>query len=333
MLMVCHHLDRNIPEDLSFAESRIRAETVAAEDILQDIGAISMISSDSQAMGRVGEVVSRTWRTASKLREFRGPLVSLDDCEGKDNGRVKRYVAKYTINPYAPCLFSLDFSSDRDSVAPSPMGSATSSAMFLLALSPISFFGNQKISVLNPRWCSNREWLSGRRFVACWSFYFIYFVYKKKIRLGYFTNLDWRCQRVYPICPTILLETHVGFQTRISSAQFSCVCIPALHFHGHYCILWIIKTSRARTWVSISYQEGYEMEWCDPGNESWPGELWSSCGWGIGRYSSCWDVTTCEAIQSVLNVGGRIFGLGFLLSLFLSFCFVKSTCTYILFFL
>ena len=107
MLMVCHHLDRNIPEDLAFAESRIRAETVAAEDILQDIGAISMISSDSQAMGRVGEVVSRTWRTASKLREFRGPLESLGDCDGKDNGRVKRYVAKYTINPYVMCL-SLD---------------------------------------------------------------------------------------------------------------------------------------------------------------------------------------------------------------------------------
>lgn len=105
MLMVCHHLDRNIPEDLAFAESRIRAETVAAEDILQDIGAISMISSDSQAMGRVGEVISRTWRTASKLRECRGPLVSLGDCEGKDNGRVKRYVAKYTVNPYVICLF------------------------------------------------------------------------------------------------------------------------------------------------------------------------------------------------------------------------------------
>ncbi|KIM39379.1 hypothetical protein M413DRAFT_447306 [Hebeloma cylindrosporum] len=99
MLMVCHHLDRSIPEDLAFAESRIRAETVAAEDVLHDTGAISMISSDCQAMGRVGEVVSRTWRTASKLREFRGPLVSLGDSEGRDNGRVKRYIAKYTINP------------------------------------------------------------------------------------------------------------------------------------------------------------------------------------------------------------------------------------------
>lgn len=98
--MVCHHLDRNIPEDIAFADSRIRGRTVAAEDVLQDLGAISMISSDSQAMGRVGEVVSRTWRTASKMREFRGPLSSLGDTDGVDNGRVKRYVAKYTINPY-----------------------------------------------------------------------------------------------------------------------------------------------------------------------------------------------------------------------------------------
>lgn len=100
MLMVCHHLDKSIPEDLAFAESRIRAETVAAEDVLHDTGAISMISSDSQAMGRVGEVISRTWRTASKMREFRGPLTSLGDIEGVDNGRVKRYIAKYTINTY-----------------------------------------------------------------------------------------------------------------------------------------------------------------------------------------------------------------------------------------
>lgn len=99
MLMVCHHLDKNIPEDIAFAESRIRAETVAAEDVLHDIGAISMISSDSQAMGRVGEVVARTWRTASKMREFAGPLAALGDVEGCDNGRVKRYISKYTINP------------------------------------------------------------------------------------------------------------------------------------------------------------------------------------------------------------------------------------------
>lgn|SRR5438128_2369348 len=99
MLMVCHHLDKSIPEDLAFAESRIRAETVAAEDVLHDTGAISMMSSDSQAMGRVGEVVSRTWRTASKMKTCKGPLVDLCDSSECDNGRVKRYISKYTINP------------------------------------------------------------------------------------------------------------------------------------------------------------------------------------------------------------------------------------------
>jgi urease subunit alpha len=97
MLMVCHHLDPDIPEDVAFAESRIRRETIAAEDILHDLGAFSMISSDSQAMGRVGEVVIRTWQTAHKMKVQRGPLA--DDTPEHDNFRVKRYVAKYTINP------------------------------------------------------------------------------------------------------------------------------------------------------------------------------------------------------------------------------------------
>ncbi|XP_075086981.1 urease isoform X1 [Nicotiana tabacum] len=97
MLMVCHHLNKDIREDVAFAESRIRAETIAAEDILHDMGAISIISSDSQAMGRIGEVISRTWQTAHKMKSFRGPL----DIDGpdSDNFRIKRYVAKYTINP------------------------------------------------------------------------------------------------------------------------------------------------------------------------------------------------------------------------------------------
>ncbi|XP_057949533.1 urease [Malania oleifera] len=97
MLMVCHHLDREIQEDLDFAESRIREETIAAEDILHDMGAISIISSDSQAMGRIGEVISRTWQTAHKMKLVRGPI----DTSGaeNDNFRIKRYIAKYTINP------------------------------------------------------------------------------------------------------------------------------------------------------------------------------------------------------------------------------------------
>ena len=96
MLMVCHHLDSSIPEDLAFAESRIRKETIAAEDILHDIGALSMMSSDSQAMGRLGEVITRTWQTADKMKQQRGALSG----DGRaDNNRVKRYIAKYTINP------------------------------------------------------------------------------------------------------------------------------------------------------------------------------------------------------------------------------------------
>src|SRR5207342_212109 len=97
MLMVCHHLDASIAEDIAFAESRIRPETIAAEDILHDLGAFSMISSDSQAMGRVGEVITRTWQTAHKMKVQRGSLAG--DPAQHDNARVKRYIAKICINP------------------------------------------------------------------------------------------------------------------------------------------------------------------------------------------------------------------------------------------
>ena len=97
MLMVCHHLSPKVPEDVAFADSRIRPETIAAEDVLHDLGAISMMSSDSQAMGRIGEVICRTWQTADKMKRQRGPLAG--DTRGDDNLRVRRYVAKYTINP------------------------------------------------------------------------------------------------------------------------------------------------------------------------------------------------------------------------------------------
>jgi urease subunit alpha len=109
MLMVCHHLDPTIPEDVAFAESRIRKETIAAEDILHDLGALSMMSSDSQAMGRVGEVIIRTWQTAHKMKTQRGSLPG--DTERNDNARVKRYVAKYTINPAIAQGFSHEIGS------------------------------------------------------------------------------------------------------------------------------------------------------------------------------------------------------------------------------
>ncbi len=97
MLMVCHHLDRRIPEDVAFAESRIRGETIAAEDVLHDLGAISIISSDSQAMGRIGETITRTWQTAHSMSEQRGRLEG--ETGANDNLRARRYIAKYTINP------------------------------------------------------------------------------------------------------------------------------------------------------------------------------------------------------------------------------------------
>jgi urease accessory protein UreG len=97
MLMVCHHLDPSLPEDVAFTESRIRGETIAAEDILHDLGAISMMSSDSQAMGRIGEVITRTWQTADKMSRQRGRLPG--ESAGNDNLRIKRYISKYTINP------------------------------------------------------------------------------------------------------------------------------------------------------------------------------------------------------------------------------------------
>src|SRR6516225_8431980 len=97
MLMVCHHLSPHVPEDVAFADSRIRPETIAAEDVLHDLGAISMMSSDSQAMGRIGEVICRTWQTADKMKRQRGPLPG--EQPGRDNLRVRRYIAKYTINP------------------------------------------------------------------------------------------------------------------------------------------------------------------------------------------------------------------------------------------
>ncbi|PYR03838.1 MAG: urease subunit alpha, partial [Acidobacteria bacterium] len=97
MLMVCHHLSPNVPEDVAFADSRIRPETIAAEDVLHDLGAFSMMSSDSQAMGRIGEVICRTWQTADKMKRQRGPLPG--EQAGNDNLRVRRYIAKYTINP------------------------------------------------------------------------------------------------------------------------------------------------------------------------------------------------------------------------------------------
>jgi urease subunit alpha len=137
MLMVCHHLDSSIPEDVAFAESRIRKETIAAEDILHDMGAFSIIASDSQAMGRVGEVIIRTWQTADKMKRQRGALP--EETGDNDNLRVRRYIAKYTINP------------------PSPRACPMTSARSRSASAPIWCCGTRPSSASNPTWSARRH--------------------------------------------------------------------------------------------------------------------------------------------------------------------------------
>ncbi len=144
MLMVCHHLDPNLPEDVAFAESRIRGETIAAEDILHDLGAISMMSSDSQAMGRIGEVITRTWQTADKMKQQRGALPG--EKGGNDNLRIKRYISKYTINPaiahgVSHLVGSIEVGQTRRPRA----------------------CGSQRCSARNPRWSSKAASSPGRR--------------------------------------------------------------------------------------------------------------------------------------------------------------------------
>ena len=155
MLMVCHHLDRSIPEDVAFAESRIRKETIAAEDILHDMGAFSIIASDSQAMGRVGEVITRTWQTAHKMKVQRGRL---DEEQGdNDNQRVKRYLAKYTINP-ALChglsthIGSIEVGKRADLVLWHPAFFGVKAEMILLGGSiAVSQMGDPNASIPTPQ--------------------------------------------------------------------------------------------------------------------------------------------------------------------------------------
>ena len=154
MLMVCHHLSPSIPEDLAFAESRIRAETIAAEDVLHDIGAISMMSSDSQAMGRIGEVITRTWQTADKMKRQRGSLPG--ESPDNDNLRARRYVAKYTINPaiahgISHAVGSIEVGKFADLVLWRPAFFGVKPEMVSAVTSPMTSTGSSRGSLLNTR--------------------------------------------------------------------------------------------------------------------------------------------------------------------------------------
>jgi urease len=165
MLMVCHHLSKNIPEDVAFAESRIRAETIAAEDVLHDLGAISMMSSDSQAMGRCGEVILRTWNTAHKNKVQRGTLKE-DEGTGADNFRVKRYVSKYTINPaiaqgFSHAIGSVEVGKVADLVLWSPANFGTKPKMVVKG-GMISWALMVSFLVLNWSWERIRALMNAR---------------------------------------------------------------------------------------------------------------------------------------------------------------------------
>jgi urease subunit alpha len=155
MLMVCHHLDRKVPEDVAFAESRIRRETIAAEDILHDLGAFSVLSSDSQAMGRVGEVITRTWQTAHKMKQQRGALAG--EIGLNDNLRVRRYIAKYTINPaiihgMAPHIGSIEIGKRADLVLWSPAFFGAKPEMVLLGgVIVVAQMGDPNASIPTPQ--------------------------------------------------------------------------------------------------------------------------------------------------------------------------------------
>ena len=160
MLMVCHHLKREIPEDVAFAESRIRGETIAAEDILHDLGAISMISSDAQAMGRIGEVITRTWQTAHKMKEVRGELAA-PDLPG-DNLRLRRYVAKYTINPAIAHGVAHEVGSvERGIIAWSQMGDAGASIPTPQPVAMRPMFGALAPGATSFAFISQRAWEEG----------------------------------------------------------------------------------------------------------------------------------------------------------------------------
>jgi urease subunit alpha len=155
MLMVCHHLDRRVPEDVAFAESRIRRETIAAEDILHDMGAFSIISSDSQAMGRIGEVITRTWQTAHKMRQQRGRLA--EEIGDNDNARVRRYIAKYTINPavahgMSAHIGSIEVGKRADLVLWSPAFFGTKPEMVLIGgMIMVAQMGDPNASIPTPQ--------------------------------------------------------------------------------------------------------------------------------------------------------------------------------------
>ena len=215
MILVAHNLDRDVHEDIALAESRVRGETMAAEDVLHDQGAISNITSDSQAMGRVGEVISRTWRTASKMKDLRGPLTSLGDDRTKDNGRVKRFVSKYTINPSVlRWLWSrgsfTHFRSKRNHAWNQPHRRKRGGGVT----------GGPRPMVSRKIWLQARD---GPK------------VGRHRVRSGR------RGERLHPDSAALLLQANVGCKTWICRAELAILCFRHLNFLRRDAVVWAVQ--------------------------------------------------------------------------------------------
>lgn len=257
MLMVCHHLSKNIPEDVAFAESRIRAETIAAEDVLHDLGAISMMSSDSQAMGRCGEVVLRTWNTAHKNKVQRGFLPE-DEGTGADNFRVKRYVSKYTINPAVAQGFG------------HLVGSIEIGKLADLVVWDPAWFGTKPNLVIKSGLIASAQMVR----LPLW---FLTHFIKKETEKKASTNqiLTGRPQRLHPDGPTHHRAPHVR-ATR--AGLVGALRLGRLHRLGRHCVVRPPEARRGRQGVPHGRQEGHAVQRQHAADEGRPGELYRRGG-------------------------------------------------------
>lgn len=241
MLMVCHHLSKDIPEDVAFAESRIRAETIAAEDVLHDLGAISMMSSDSQAMGRCGEVVLRTWNTAHKNKVQRGFLPE-DEGTGADNARVKRYVSKYTINPAVAQGFS------------HLVGSVEVGKLADLAIWDPAWFGTKPSQVLKAGHIAYAQMVS--------------ILFPLSVRQ--LTQTPGRPQRLHPNRPTRHRPPHVR---RPRPLHQRALRLPGLARVGRRCLVRPAQPRRGRPRLPVCREEGHAPQRPHAPHARRPGEL------------------------------------------------------------
>jgi urease len=273
MLMVCHHLSKDIPEDVAFAESRIRSETIAAEDVLHDLGAISMMSSDSQAMGRCGEVILRTWHTAHKNKVQRGPLPE-DEGTGADNFRVKRYVSKYTINP----AIAQGMSHMVGSVEPGKLAD--------LVLWDPAWFGSKPACVVKSGMIAFAQMVSRSLF------------HPQFCLLTWKPLCSGRRQRLDPLHPAHAGPPHVR---DLHPADERGLRLAGRHRQRRRGHLQPTEARRARARVPRRRQGRHEVQRCHAPDARRPGELRRRGGWPGLRGRADGGVAACAEVLCLLS--------------------------------